>query len=229
MKIAVVLLSGGIDSATTLAIAKKEGYKTFAMSFRYGQRHHHELEMAKQIASEFRVDRHLVVDVDLESLGGSALTSDMDVPKRRSIEEMSHGIPATYVPARNTVFLSLALGWAEVLNADAIFIGVNALDYAGYPDCRREFIHAFDQVANLATKSGVEGTQKFKVHTPLIDMDKANIIRLAKDLGINFNLTSSCYDPGVGGVACGACDACLLRLRGFSDAGLFDPIPYLAS
>lgn len=226
MKRAVVLLSGGIDSATTLAMAKHAGFEVYAISFRYGQRHHQELSMAQQWAERLGVAQHLILEVDLQSLGGSALTSDLEVPKNRSQAAMSDGIPVTYVPARNTIFLTMALGWAEVLKADDLFIGVNALDYAGYPDCRPEYIAAFENVANLATKSGVEGTQHFKVHTPLIQMNKADIIRKAHALGVDFSLTSSCYDPTDEGLACGACDACLLRKQGFAEAGLQDPIRY---
>lgn len=229
MKRTVVLLSGGLDSATTLAIAKQQGYEVYAISFRYGQRHAYELQQAQKLAKSLGVAQHLILEVDLQSLGGSALTGDIAVPKDRSQEEMSTGIPATYVPARNTIFLTMALGWAEVLGADDIFIGVNALDYGGYPDCRPEYITAFEKVANLATKTGVEGTQHFKVHTPLIQSDKASIIRQAQALRIDFNLTSSCYDPNDEGIACGRCDACLLRQHGFAEAGITDPIAYAAA
>jgi len=223
---AVVLLSGGIDSATTLAFAKNEGFDVYALSFRYGQRHAIELEAAKRIAQQGSVAEHLIIDIDLRRIGGSALTADIDVPKARSIEQMNRNIPATYVPARNTVFLSYALAWAEVIGADDIFIGVNALDYSGYPDCRPEYIFAYEQMANLATKAGVEDGKKLKIHAPLIEMSKSQIIRKGIELGVDYSLTHSCYDPSASGEACGECDSCLLRLKGFRDAGLEDPVRY---
>ncbi len=224
---AVVLLSGGIDSATTLAIAKNEGYNTYAISFDYGQRHSFELEKAAKIAGLFKSEKHLVVDVDLRKFGGSALTDSIPVPKDRKENEISQGIPSTYVPARNTIFLSLALGWAESIEANDIFIGVNAIDYSGYPDCRPEYIEAFQQMASLATKAAVEGKSKIKIHTPLIHMSKAEIIKKGAELGVDFSLTHSCYDPLPSENSCGRCDSCLLRLKGFFDAGLKDPLKYL--
>jgi 7-cyano-7-deazaguanine synthase len=225
-KVAVVLLSGGLDSATTLAIAKAKGYEPYALSFRYGQRHEAELEAAARIVERVGVRKHVVAQIDLRMFGGSALTSDIAVPKDREIGEMAHGIPITYVPARNTVFLSFALAWAEVLGAADIFIGVNALDYSGYPDCRPEYIAAFESMANLATKCGVEGKSKIKIHTPLIQLTKAEIIRQGLDLGVDYGITSTCYDPSSSGKACGRCDACLLRLKGFAEVGVVDPAPY---
>jgi len=225
-KPAVVLLSGGMDSTTTLAVAQHEGFATYALSFRYGQRHAIELEAARRIAARFQVLQHIIVPIDLRALGGSALTSDLEVPKDRSTSEMAHGIPVTYVPARNTIFLSLALGWAEVLQAADIFMGVNALDYSGYPDCRPEFIAAFENLANLATRAGVEGTLRTRIHAPLIHLSKSEIIQRGLELGVDFSLTMSCYDPSVDGVACGHCDACQLRLKGFREVGVADPIRY---
>lgn len=225
-KKAVVLLSGGLDSTTALAIAQAEGYTVYAMSFRYGQRHSIELESAARVAQALGVARHLVVDFDLRAIGGSALTDEIDVPKSRSSGEMSVGIPVTYVPARNTIFLSFALGWAEVLGVTDIFIGVNALDYSGYPDCRPEYIEAFERMANLATKAGVEGATGLKIHTPLITLTKAEIIRKGLELGLDYGLTHSCYDPTPEGVACGDCDSCLLRQKGFIEAGARDPLIY---
>jgi 7-cyano-7-deazaguanine synthase len=225
-KKAVVLLSGGLDSTTVLALAVSEGYEVYAMSFRYGQRHRVELESAARVASAFCVKRHLTLDLDLRSIGGSALTDDIDVPKQRKPDQIAEGIPVTYVPARNTLFLSLALGWAEVLGAEDIFIGVNALDYSGYPDCRPEFIEAFERMANLATKAGVEGRMRLRVHTPLISMTKAEIIRTGLRLGVDYGLTHSCYDPTPEGLSCGKCDSCQLRLRGFAEAGERDPLAY---
>jgi 7-cyano-7-deazaguanine synthase len=225
-KNAVVLLSGGLDSTTALAIALAEGHAVYAMSFRYGQRHSVELESARRVAEAMGVARHLVVDIDLRAIGGSALTDEIAVPKSRSSEEMTAGIPVTYVPARNTIFLSLALSWAEVLGAADIFIGVNALDYSGYPDCRPEYIEAFERMANLATKAGVEGRTRLKVHTPLIAMTKAEIIRTGLALGVDYSLTHSCYDPTAEGLACGRCDSCLLRRKGFTEAGARDPLAY---
>ncbi len=228
MKKAVVLLSGGIDSATTLAIARSRGFEVCALSFRYGQRHMVELEAAVRIAQSYSVTQHLTVDIDLRRIGGSALTSDLDVPKSRSVQEMGKDIPITYVPARNTIFLSYALAWAEVIGSSDIFIGVNALDYSGYPDCRPEYIEAYERMANLATKAGVEGKQKLKIHTPLIALSKAQIIRKGMKLGVDYSMTHSCYDPGTDGAACGQCDSCLLRLKGFQEAGLKDPGKYKA-
>lgn len=225
-KRAVVLLSGGLDSTTVLAIAKSEGYELYTMSFRYGQRHSIELESANRIAKSADVARHLIVDIDLRTIGGSALTSEIDVPKERSGEEMNSGIPITYVPARNTIFLSFALGWAEVLESEDIFIGVNALDYSGYPDCRPQYIEAYERMANLATKAGIEERQQLRIHTPLIEMTKAEIIKTGLKLGVDYSLTHSCYDPTPEGLACGKCDSCLLRLKGFSEAGASDPLRY---
>lgn len=224
MKNAVVLLSGGLDSATVLAIAKADGFTPYALSFRYGQRHLLELKAAEQVARALGVAEHVVADVDLRRFGGSALTADIAVPKQRSPEQMGQGIPITYVPARNTLFLSFALGWAEVLGSSDLFIGVNALDYSGYPDCRPEYIAAYEAMANLATAAGVEGRQKLKVHTPLIQLTKAEIIRQGIKLGVDYGMTSSCYDPGEDGRPCGQCDACLLRAKGFREAGLTDPL-----
>ncbi len=219
---AVCLVSGGLDSATTLAIAREQGFRPYALSFRYGQRHAHELESARKVASALGAEKHVIADIDLRMFGGSALTADIDVPKDRSDDAMGHGIPVTYVPARNTVFLSFALAWAEVLEARDIFIGVNAVDYSGYPDCRPEFIAAFENLAGLATRAGVEGG-KFQVHTPLINLSKADIIRRGVELGVDFGLTLSCYDPDAAGTPCGHCDSCLLRARGFEQAHLADP------
>jgi 7-cyano-7-deazaguanine synthase len=226
MKKAVVLLSGGLDSTTVLAIAKSAGHAVYAMSFRYGQRHAIELLSARRVAQALGVEKHLIVDIDLRAIGGSALTDNIAVPKERSNEAMNSGIPITYVPARNTVFLSFALAWAETLSAADIFIGVNALDYSGYPDCRPEYIEAYERMANLATRAGVEGTLKLKIHTPLISMTKAQIIQSGLELGVDYSLTHSCYDPTAEGYACGQCDSCLLRLKGFAEAGVQDPLPY---
>lgn len=223
---AVVLLSGGLDSATTLAIARAEGFDLHALSFRYGQRHAVELEAARRVADSLGVSGHRIIDIDLGQFGGSALTADLPVPQGRNLEEIGHGIPITYVPARNTVFLSLALAWAEVLGAGDIFLGVNALDYSGYPDCRPEFLAAFERLANLATKAGVEGTCRFRIHAPLIDLTKAQIIQKGLSLGVDYSLTSSCYAPDPTGAACGECDSCRLRLNGFAAAGVADPIRY---
>ena len=226
MKRAVVLLSGGIDSAATLAIAKKDGYELFALSFRYGQRHQVEVTCAQRIAKSFGVNEHRVMEIDLRAIGGSALTDAIDVPKNRSENEISRGIPITYVPARNTIFLSYALAWAEAIDAQDIFIGVNALDYSGYPDCRPEFILQFEKLARLATKAGVEG-KRYHIHAPLIDLTKAEIIAQGAKLGVQFSLTTSCYDPAADGAACGECDSCLLRAKGFRQAGLPDPTQYV--
>ena len=222
---AVVLLSGGLDSSTTLAIAQQQGFETYALSFRYGQRHDREILAATKIAAYFRVSKHVILDIDLRSFGGSALTDNIPVPKQRGLDAISNDIPVTYVPARNTIFLSFALAWAEVLEAYDIFIGVNALDYSGYPDCRPEYIEAFSGMANLATKAGVEG-KRFSIHTPLISMTKSEIIRKGHSLGVDFSLTTTCYDPSESGAACGACDACVLRLKGFREAGMTDPVLY---
>lgn len=223
--IAVVLLSGGVDSSTTLAIAKSLGFTCYAMSFRYGQRHSVEIECAQRVANQIGVAQHIINEIDMRQLGGSALTSELEVPKSSSIEEISIGIPITYVPARNTIFLSFALAWAEVLNCQDIFIGVNAIDYSGYPDCRSEYISAFEKMANLATKTGVEG-KKLTIHTPLIDLTKGEIIKRGQELGVDYSLTLSCYDPSHQGEACGACDSCLLRKKGFEVAGVVDPTRY---
>ena len=227
-KKAVVLLSGGLDSTTLLALVQAAGYQAYAITFRYGQRHHVELDRAQHVARRHQVAEHIVVDIDLRQFGGSALTSDLAVPKGRELDEMQHDIPVTYVPARNTIFLSFALAWAEVLGSKDIFIGVNAVDYSGYPDCRPEYIAAYEKMANLATKAGVGGQTRLTIHTPLIRLTKAEIIRRGLELGVDYALTTSCYDPQLNGHACGQCDACLLRLRGFADAGIPDPIPYIS-
>ena len=223
---AVVLLSGGLDSTTVLAIAQDQGFECHAMSFRYGQRHAVELEAATKVAAMAKVQDHVVLDIDLRAFGGSALTSDLDVPKHDDVAELNDDIPVTYVPARNTIFLSFAVAWAEVLQASDIFIGVNALDYSGYPDCRPEFIGAFQTMANLATKVGVEGSTSLTIHTPLIELTKAEIIQRGVDLKVNYGLTTSCYDPDTAGAACGRCDSCLLRRRGFEEAHVPDPTKY---
>lgn len=223
---AVVLLSGGLDSTTCLAIAQARGFTCYALSFRYGQRHEFELHCARQIAQSRGVKDHVIAQIDLRTFGGSALTSDIAVPKGRSPREMSGDIPVTYVPARNTIFLSFALAWAEVLGSSDIFIGVNALDYSGYPDCRPEYIAAYERMANLATKAGVEGTQTLKIHTPLISLTKAQIIARGLELGVDYSQTSTCYDPSPDGAACGSCDACQLRLKGFAENGVSDPARY---
>jgi 7-cyano-7-deazaguanine synthase len=223
---AVVLLSGGIDSATTLAIARQEGFDAYALTFRYGQRHAAEIDAAGRVAERLGAAEHRVVTIDLRAFGGSALTGDVALPKDREPEVMSQGIPATYVPARNTIFLSYALAWAEVLGAFDVFIGVNALDHGGYPDCRPEYVEAFQRLANLATKAGVEGRGRLTVHTPLIRMTKAEVVRAGLALGLDFGLTSSCYDPSPAGEACGRCDACVLRLGGFAANGVQDPRGY---
>jgi len=223
---AVVLLSGGLDSTTVVAIAREQGFSVYALSFDYGQNHKIELESAQRIAVQLGIARHVIVKVDLRSFGGSALTSDLPVPKHRTADDMGHGIPITYVPARNTVFLSLALAWAETLGATDIFLGVNALDYSGYPDCRPEFIDAFEEMANLGTKMGTEDGKRITIHTPLIAMTKKQIVEAGLRLGVDYSQTISCYDPGEQGEACGACDACLLRLKGFSEAGVDDPAVY---
>lgn len=222
---AVVLLSGGLDSSTVLAVAARDGYEPHAMTFRYGQRHLHEIEAAQRIATAQRVAQHVIVDIDLRQWGGSALTSDVAVPKDRDVAS-AHDIPVTYVPARNTIFLSFALAWAETLGATDIFVGVNALDYSGYPDCRPEYLRAFEQMANLATRAGVEGASRLKIHAPLLHLTKAGIVQLGHTLGVDYSMTTSCYDPSENGDACGRCDACLLRLKGFQEAGVRDPIAY---
>lgn len=228
-KLAVVLLSGGLDSATSAAIAHAEGYRVYALTVDYGQRHSYELQAAERVAQALGVVEHKRLPIDLATLGGSALTADIDVPQGRSDEQIAEGIPITYVPARNTIMLSLALGYAEVLGAADIFIGVNAVDYSGYPDCRPEFIGAFEQVANLATKAGVEGSLKFRIHTPLINLTKAQIIRRGTELGVDYSLTHTCYSPDQAGISCGKCDACQLRIKGFLEAGLQDPLQYQTS
>ncbi len=219
---AVCLLSGGLDSSTCLALARRESYECYALSFDYGQRHRVELEAAARVAQTLGAARHVISRIDLRQIGHSALTDQLAVPKGRSPAEMSDGIPVTYVPARNTIFLSFALAWAEVLETPDIFIGVNALDYSGYPDCRPEYIEAFERMANLATKAGVEGRLRVRIHTPLIRLSKAEIVKLARDLGLDFSLTHSCYDPDPRGRPCGQCDSCLLRRKGFEEAGIED-------
>jgi 7-cyano-7-deazaguanine synthase len=223
---AVILLSGGLDSATALAVAKRDGFTPYAMTFRYGQRHGVEIEAARRVAEAMGVAQHVVVDIDLRQWGGSALTGAAEVPKDRDLAHQGDEIPVTYVPARNTIFLSFALAWAEVLGATAIFIGVNALDYSGYPDCRPEYVAAFEQMANLATRAGVEGTSRLRIHAPLQSLTKAQIITLGQSLGVDYTLTTSCYDPSSTGASCGRCDACQLRLKGFADAGSKDQIVY---
>ncbi|MDR3723152.1 MAG: 7-cyano-7-deazaguanine synthase QueC [Terracidiphilus sp.] len=225
-KKAVVLLSGGLDSSTVLAMAREQGFETYALSFRYGQRHAWELEAARRVAKAGGTKEHKIAEIDLRLFGGSALTAEIAVPKGRDVAEMSHGIPITYVPARNTIFLSFALAWAEVLGASDVFIGVNALDYSGYPDCRPEFIEAYEKMANLATKAGVEGHQNLKIHTPLMKLTKAGIIAEGVRLGVDYGLTSSCYDPSPEGQPCGQCDSCLLRKKGFHENGMEDPLKY---
>jgi 7-cyano-7-deazaguanine synthase len=227
---AVILLSGGLDSATALAIARDEGFEPYALSFRYGQRHGVELAAATRVAEANRVKRHVVAEIDLRLFGGSALTADLDVPHHASVEDLDDdGIPITYVPARNTIFLSFALAWAETLGASDVYIGVNALDYSGYPDCRPEYIAAYERMANLATRAGVEGTQRLQIHTPLINLTKAETIARGLELGVDYSLTHSCYDPASNGRACGTCDSCLLRGRGFAELGLVDPALQAAS
>jgi 7-cyano-7-deazaguanine synthase len=223
---AVVLLSGGLDSATVLGMAISEGYAAYALSFKYGQRHNVELDAAARVASALGASKHLILEIDLRAFGGSALTDSIAIPKNRDEQTMRAGIPVTYVPARNTIFLSFALGWAEVLGAENIFIGVNALDYSGYPDCRPEYIEAFETLARLATKAGVEGRSSIRIRTPLISLTKSEIIRKGLALGVDYSLTHSCYDPTEEGLACGACDSCLLRLKGFAEAGARDPLRY---
>jgi 7-cyano-7-deazaguanine synthase len=224
---AVCLLSGGLDSSTCLAIARDQGFESYCLSFDYGQRHRVELEAATRVAKSLGAKDHRVISIDLRVFGNSALTDEISVPKGRGADEMAHGIPVTYVPARNTIFLSLALAYAEVIDASDIFVGVNAIDYSGYPDCRPEFIHAFEAMANLATKAGVEGRTRLRIHTPLASMTKAEIARRAVELEVDLALTHSCYDPDAKGRSCGECDSCLLRKKGFSEAGLRDPVEYL--
>jgi 7-cyano-7-deazaguanine synthase len=223
---AVVLLSGGLDSTTTLAIALHEGFEVYGLSFRYGQRHSAELAAAKRVAERLGASRHVIAEIDLRIFGGSALTSEIAVPKDRTLDEMGEGIPITYVPARNTIFLSFALAWAETLGASDIFLGVTAIDYSGYPDCRPEFIAAYERMANLATRAGVEGQQHLTIHTPLIALTKAQIIERGLTLGVDYSMTLTCYDPSAAGEACGSCDACLLRLKGFAELGQTDPARY---
>lgn len=227
MKKAVALASGGLDSSTAMALARNQGFEIYALSFDYGQRHRCELEAARRVVKSLGIQHHIVAAIDLRAFGGSALTSEMEVPKSRDIENISAEIPATYVPARNTIFLSFALGWCEVLQAQDIFIGVNAVDYSGYPDCRPEFLKAFERLANLATKAGVEGAARYEIHTPLLHMSKAQIIQAGIEAGVDFSLTHSCYDPSPEGQACGACDSCILRRRGFEQAGIADPTRYV--
>jgi 7-cyano-7-deazaguanine synthase len=224
---AVILLSGGVDSATVGAIAKRQGFRLHALSFRYGQRHQQEIAAAGKVAAFLQAETHRVIDFDLRAIGGSALTDQIEVPKGRSAAEIANGIPVTYVPARNTIFLSFGLALAERIEAGDIFFGANQLDYSGYPDCRAEYIRAFEQMANLATKAGVEGKSRIKIHVPLIEMAKAEIIRKGVELGVDYALTWSCYDPASDGRACGLCDSCQLRLKGFKEAGLDDPVPYV--
>lgn len=224
---AVCLLSGGLDSATCLGVARRAGFDCYALSFDYGQRHRVELEAADRVARHFQARKHLTARIDLRAFGGSALTADIEVPKHNSVDDLGGGIPITYVPARNTIFLSYAMAWAEVLQASDIFIGVNAIDYSGYPDCRPEFIAAFETLANLATKAGVEGTTHLRIHTPLAKLDKAGIVKLGTEVGVDFGQTHSCYDPDPAGRSCGSCDSCLLRKRGFREAGVADPLNYV--
>ena len=223
---AICLLSGGLDSSTCLGVARRDGFECYALSFDYGQRHRVELAAATNVGKDMGALEHRTVRIDLRIFGGSALTADLAVPKHHSVQELETGIPITYVPARNTIFLSYAMAWAEVLECSDIFIGVNAIDYSGYPDCRPEFIEAFERMANLATKSGVEGRTHLRIHTPLKALNKAGIVRLGLDVGVNFALTHSCYDPDETGRPCGRCASCLLRKKGFEEAGVFDPLPY---
>ena len=224
---AVILSSGGLDSTTVIAIAQREGFEIYSLSFDYGQRHVHELKAAKKIAERFQVAKHLIISIDLHAIGGSALTDDLDVPKSRNMKTMTSEIPITYVPARNTIFLSYALAWAEVLQSSHIFIGVNAVDFSGYPDCRPEFIASFEHMANLATKIGVEGKTRVRIRTPLLHLNKAQIITKGIELGVDYAITHSCYDPSPEGLACGQCDSCLLRQKGFIEAGIPDPTRYI--
>jgi 7-cyano-7-deazaguanine synthase len=226
MKKAVCLLSGGLDSATCLGVARRDGFECYALSFDYGQRHHVEINAATRVAAFFHAQEHKIAKIDLRVFGASALTADLTVPKHQTVEEIGGGIPITYVPARNTIFLSFAMAWAEVLECSDVFIGVNAIDYSGYPDCRPEFIAAFERMANLATKAGVEGRTRLRIHTPLARLNKAGIVRLGAEVGLDFALTHSCYDPEEGGRPCGQCESCLLRRKGFSEAGIPDPLRY---
>ena len=226
MKKAVILLSGGLDSATTLAIAQNDGFTPYGLTFSYGQRHQFEISASQKIAKAYNLTDHIITEIDLRAFGGSALTDDIDVPKDRSESTMSGSIPITYVPARNTIFLSFALAWAEVLQSNDIFLGVNSMDYSGYPDCRPEYIQSFQAMANLATKAGVDGAQSITIHTPLISMTKGEIISKGLALGVDYSLTHSCYDPDKAGNACGRCDSCSIRLKGFQEAGTSDPINY---
>lgn len=223
---AVALASGGLDSSVVVALARGQGFEVHALSFDYGQRHRCELDAARRVVASLGIADHVVARIDLRAFGGSALTSDIEVPKSRDVDRIASGIPVTYVPARNTIFLSMALGWCEALGAEDIFIGVNAVDYSGYPDCRPEFLEAFERLANLATKAGVEGVARFRIHAPLLHMSKAEIIRAGMDAGVEFSLTHSCYDPDPQGLACGGCDSCILRRRGFEEAGIADPTRY---
>ena len=225
---AIILLSGGIDSATAAAIAQRDRFDLHALTFRYGQRHEREIESAKKVAAWLRVEEHLIIESGLRAIGGSALTDRIEVPKGRSTSEIEHGVPVTYVPARNTIFLAYGMALAERTGASDIFFGANQLDYSGYPDCREEYVHAFEKMANLATKAAMEGKVQLKIHTPLIQMKKAEIIKQGNELGLDYSLTWSCYDPTVDGKACALCDSCQLRLKGFKEAGLSDPIPYAA-
>ncbi len=227
MKKAVALASGGLDSSTVMALARKEGFDLYALSFDYGQRHRCELQAARAVVQSLGIKNHVIAKIDLRVFGGSALTSGIGVPKNRDAGQIAAGIPVTYVPARNTIFLSFALGWCEALQAQDIFIGVNAIDYSGYPDCRPEFLQAFERLAKLATKAGVEGAAQYRIHAPLLHMTKAQIIRAGMDAGLDFSLTHSCYDPSPAGLACGACDSCTLRRRGFEQAGVPDPTRYV--
>ncbi len=229
MKKAVALASGGLDSSTVLAIAKKQGYEVYALSLDYGQRHRQELQAARNVTRSLGIQNHMIAQIDLRVFGGSALTSAIEVPKNRNAEHLAEEIPVTYVPARNTIFLSFALAWCEVLQAQDIFIGVNAVDYSGYPDCRPEFLESFERLANLATKAGVEGKARYRIHAPLLHMTKAQIIRAGMEAGVDFALTHSCYDPSPEGLACGACDSCMLRRRGFEEAEISDPTKYKGS
>lgn len=227
MKKAVILSSGGLYSTTCMAIAQNEGFEPCALSFNYGQRHTFEIEAAKKVADFFKVKHRLEMDISLRKIGGSALTSNIEVPKDRTNEDMSHGIPITYVPARNLIFLSCALGWAETLGSRDIFIGINSLDYSGYPDCRPEFIESFRETANIATKHGVESDEHIKIHAPLLNFTKAQIVKTGMSLGVDYSITHTCYDPSPEGLSCGRCDACYLRLKGFEEAGYEDPIKYI--
>ena len=226
-KHAVALASGGVDSSTAMAIAIKQGFNIHALSFDYGQRHHCELSAARNVVQSLGIKDHVIAKIDLRIFGGSALTADIAVPKNRALENISDGIPITYVPARNTIFLSLALGWCEILHAQDIFIGVNAVDYSGYPDCRPEFLQEYERLANLATKAAVEGSSRYRIHAPLLHMSKSEIIRTGTEAGVDFSLTHSCYDPSAEGLACGVCDSCILRRKGFEEAHIPDPIRYV--